>query len=230
MDAKPYVRANPGGLAKIRMLHTDIMSYLGRIQPARHPELARMEAWAGEHDFPILDPLSAQFCYQVARLCGARRVFEMGSGYGYSTAWFARAVQENGGGEVHHSVFDASLSRRAKHSLHEMGYGDLVHYHVGDAVEALSATEGAFDLIFNDIDKQQYPGSLAVIAQKLRRGGVLLVDNLLWYGRIFNALDHEESTQGVRALTLMIMSSPDWNASIIPLGDGILMAIKEALA
>ncbi len=205
-----------------------VMAYLYRLMPERNPELQQMETWAREHNFPILDPVSAQFCYQVTRLCGARRVFEMGSGYGYSTAWFARAVQENGGGEVHHTVLDERLSARAKHSLDALGYGALMHYHIKDAVEALQESDGPFDLIFNDIDKQQYAGSLPVIAAKLRPGGVLLVDNLLWYGRIFNALDHEPATQAVREFTLQVRNDPAWNASIVPIGDGLLMAIRNA--
>lgn len=204
-----------------------IMGYLERMQPERSPELQRMEAWAREHNFPILDPVSAQFCYQVTRLCGARRVFEMGSGYGYSTAWFARAVQENGGGEVHHTVLDAQLSARARHSLDALGYGELMRYHVQDALDALAETEGQFDLIFNDIDKQQYPGSLALTAEKLRPGGVLLVDNLLWYGRIFSALDHDPATQSIRSFTLQVMRDPAWNASIVPVGDGLLLALRN---
>lgn len=204
-----------------------VMGYLTRLLAQRDEELSHMEEWAQQHDFPILEPVSAHFCYQIARLCGARRVFEMGSGYGYSTAWLARAVQENGGGEVHHTVFDEKLSARAHRSLNKLGYHDLVHYHIGDAVEVLRDMPGPFDLIFSDIDKQQYPGSLAVIAEKLRPGGVLLADNLLWYGRIFNAMDHDPATQAVRQFSLMTLRDPAWTASIVPVGDGILLAIKN---
>jgi len=204
-----------------------IMGYLSRLLPERDEELQHMEHWAQQHDFPILEPVSAHFCYQITRLCGARRVFEMGSGYGYSTAWLARAVQENGGGEVHHTVLDEKLSARARHSLNKLGYHDLMHYHVGDAVEVLRNMQAPFDLIFSDIDKQQYPGSVEVIAEKLRPGGVLLADNLLWYGRIFNATDQESSTQAVRQFSLMLLRDPAWNASVVPVGDGLLLAIKN---
>ena len=103
----------------------------------------------------------------------------------------------------------------------------MMHYHVGDAVEVLGRMQGPFDLIFSDIDKQQYPSSLAVIAEKLRPGGVLLADNLLWYGRIFNAVDHDPSTQAVRQFSLAVLRDPAWNASIVPIGDGILLAINN---
>lgn len=70
-----------------------------------------MEAYAREAHFPIIGPTAGQFCYLMARAIGARRIFEMGSGFGYSTAWFARAVKENGGGTVFHVVWDEALTR-----------------------------------------------------------------------------------------------------------------------
>jgi predicted O-methyltransferase YrrM len=94
-------------------------------------------------------------------------------------------------------------------------------------VEVLRQTPGPFDLIFNDIDKEGYPGSLPVITKKLRRGGVLIVDNLLWQGRIFNPEDKDASTEGVRELTRLITTDPGWSASIIPIRDGLLVAHKQ---
>src|ERR1700687_1871393 len=105
----------------------------------------------------------------------------MGSGYGYSTAWFAKAVKENGGGQVYHVVWDEKLSQMARQHLVELGYGEIVKFRVGEAIKALRETEGPFDLIFNDIDKDGYPESLPGIASKLRPGGVLIVDNLHWH-------------------------------------------------
>src|SRR5215208_1266653 len=97
--------------------------YLDGLVPERLPELQAMEAYAKEADFPIVGPASGYLCYQIARMIGARRVFELGSGYGYSTAWFARAVQENGGGTVHHVVWDDKLSQMARQHLGALGYG-----------------------------------------------------------------------------------------------------------
>ena len=102
---------------------------LESLVPARHPELLAMEAYARERDFPIIGPVVGHLCYQVARMIGARRVFELGSGFGYSTAFFARAVEENGGGVVHHVVWDEALSTQARSQLEAMGYGGLITYH-----------------------------------------------------------------------------------------------------
>jgi predicted O-methyltransferase YrrM len=185
-----------------------------------------MESYAREKDFPIIGPASGHLCYQIARMIGARRVFELGSGYGYSTAFFARAVQENGGGVVHHVVWDDELSARARRHLGVLGFDAVVHYHVKEAVGALRETDGPFDLIFNDIDKEGYPASLPVIEEKLRPGGVLIIDNMLWSGRIFDKGDTSPSTIGVRELTKQLTSSNRWVSSLIPIRDGLIVALR----
>lgn len=204
-----------------------ITSYLDTLVPPRPPEMQRMEADAAATDFPIVGPASGHFCYLLARLTRARRVFELGSGFGYSTAWFARAVRENGGGIVFHVVWDEELSRRARDHLAALGLADLVEFRVGEAVQTLRETPGPFDLIFNDIDKRGYPASVEVIAEKLRPGGVLIVDNLLYHGTIFDPDDHSPDVEGVREITRRLTTSPSWIASIVPIRDGLLVAEKR---
>src|ERR687886_1764243 len=114
-----------------------VRDYLDSLVPPRPPEMQAMEEYARQTNFPIIGPASGHLCYQVARLVGARRVFELGSGYGYSTAWFARAVRENGGGEVHHVVWSQELSDQARAHLGALGFDGLVRYRVSEAVSAL---------------------------------------------------------------------------------------------
>jgi predicted O-methyltransferase YrrM len=185
-----------------------------------------MEAYAAAHDFPIVGPACAHVCYQIARMTGARRIFELGSGYGYSTAFFARAVKENGGGEVHHVVWDKDLSEKARGHLAALGLDDVVRYHMAEAVATLKDTAGPFDLIFNDITKKDYPSALPVIDAKLKRGGVLLVDNMLWSRRVLDDVDQTPDTQGVRELT-RLLRQPPWITSVVPIRDGLLMALKS---
>jgi predicted O-methyltransferase YrrM len=205
-------------------LDSEISPYLDSLVPPRHPELQKMEALAAKENFPIIGPAAGHFCYLMTRLVGARSVFELGSGFGYSTAWFARAVQENGGGVVHHVVWDGSLSARARTHLAALGLDRVVTFHVGEAVAELRRTEGPFDVVFNDIDKAGYPASLPVIAERLRPGGLLLVDNLLWHRRVLDPSDTTADTAGVRELTRLVTTDPQWVASIVPIRDGILVA------
>jgi predicted O-methyltransferase YrrM len=206
------------------LFHPDLSSYLNGLVPPRPAEMSAMEGEAERTDFPIIGPAAGYFCYLIARLIAARSVFEMGSGFGYSTAWFARAVRENGGGIVHHTVWDEELSRRARRHLAALGLSDVVTFHVGEAVARLREVEGPFDLVFNDIEKDGYVASLPVIASRLRTEGVLIVDNLLWSGRIFDDADTSSSTAGIRELTRLVTSDPEWAASIVPIRDGLLVA------
>jgi predicted O-methyltransferase YrrM len=210
-----------------RLTYDAVQDHLSRLVPERPPVLQAMEREADETGFPIIGPAAGYQCYQLARLIGARRVFEMGSGYGYSTAWFARAVAENGGGDVHHVVWDQELSDRARVGLTELGYGDIVRYHMAEAVATLKQTDGPFDLIFNDIEKEDYPGCLDLIGQKLRSGGLLIVDNLLWDGKIFDDADRTPATEGVRELTRLVSNDSRWIAGILPIRDGLLVAMKR---
>jgi predicted O-methyltransferase YrrM len=203
-----------------------LMDYIDSLVPSRLPELQAMETKAEKMDFPIVGPASGYLCYQMARMIGAKRVFELGSGFGYSTAWFARAVTENGGGEVYHVVWDAELSRQARAHLTALGLENVIRFHVGEAVQTLRATTGPFDLIFNDINKEDYAKSLAVITEKLRPGGVLIVDNMLWGGHIFDGKDKTPATDGIRNLTELLTRSPDWIASLVPVRDGVMIAYK----
>lgn len=204
-----------------------VSRYLESLVPPRHAEVLAMEAYAREHDFPIIGPVVGHLCYQLTRMIGAKYVFEMGSGFGYSTAFFARGVVENGGGVVHHVVWDDRLSMRARTHLAALGYADVVAYHVQEAIDALSAQDGPFDLVFNDIDKRAYPASLPVVEAKLRSGGVLIVDNTLWSGRIFDSNDNSPDTEGVREITRLLAQSPQWTTSLLPIRDGVIVAVKR---
>jgi predicted O-methyltransferase YrrM len=212
-----------------------LQDYLTTLVPAREPEMQAMEKYAEEHGFPILGPVSGYYCYQLAVMIKAKSVFEMGSGYGYSTAWFAKAVKEtcaeqgrsDGGGVVHHTVWDEKLSQMAVGHLANLGYGDMIQYHMAEAVETLRNTDGPFDIIFNDIDKEAYPTSLPIIKEKLRSGGLLIIDNMIWHGQILDLNDHEKSTEAIRRFTRDVTSDPDWIVSLAPLRDGLIVAYKK---
>jgi predicted O-methyltransferase YrrM len=200
---------------------------LETLVPAREEEIQKMEEYANENNFPIIGPVCGYYCYQLARVIGAKSVFELGSGYGYSTAWFAKAVKENGGGVVHHTVWDDDLSKRAEDHLSKLGHADIVKFHNAEAVETLRQTDGPFDIIFNDIDKEGYPDSLPVTKEKLRSGGVLIIDNMIWSGRVWDENDKDKSTEAIRRFTRDITTDSDWIVSLAPMRDGMIVAYKK---
>src|SRR5438132_12949459 len=113
------------------LLNPAVNDYLAQLSRHGNPVLDRLEEEAREERFPIIGPAAGRFCHLAARMIGARRIFELGSGFGYSTLWFARAAREAGGGEVFHTVWDEGLSARARANIQEAGYSDLVRFHVG---------------------------------------------------------------------------------------------------
>jgi predicted O-methyltransferase YrrM len=203
-----------------------LIDYLNGLARHGDPVLERLEKQAAESRFPIIGPPAGQFCYLVARMIRAQRIFELGSGFGYSTIWFAKAVRDNGGGEVYHTVWDDELSRQARANVQEAGLSDIVRFQMSEAVAALRQAEGQFDIIFNDIDKHGYPDSIPVIKRFLRPGGVLIIDNMLWHGRAWDASDTDPSTEGVRKVTQMIRDDPDFVFSLVPIRDGMITALR----
>jgi caffeoyl-CoA O-methyltransferase len=128
---------------------------------------------------------------------------------------------------VHHTVWDEELSKRAAGHLSALGRGAVVRYHIAEAVDTLRQTEGPFDIIFNDIDKDAYPSSLPVIKEKLRSGGILIIDNMIWHGQILDPNDHEKTTEAIREFTKTITTDSDWIVSLIPARDGMIVAYKK---
>jgi len=216
------------------LTYQNVQKHLRSLIPARDPVILEMEAYARKNNFPIIGPAVGQLCYQIVNMLDSEHIFEMGSGYGYSTAWFARALKErfetypSTPGLVHHVVWEEDMSKMAQDYLSKMGFQEYVEYHVGEAISTLEEfDDNAFDVIFCDIDKDAYPKALPVIKEKLQPTGVLIIDNMLWHGRIFDYEDKSPSTEGVREFTRLITSDPDWIVSLFPMRDGVILAYKR---
>jgi caffeoyl-CoA O-methyltransferase len=208
-----------------RIVDEDIESYLQHLQRTKDPVLAEMEARAAASKFPIIGPLVGRLCQQVAQSIGARDVFEMGSGFGYSTWWFAHAV--GGGGRVVHTDGDPKKSAEAKGWLDKAGLGPRVHYEVGDACEVIKKYPGPFDIVFIDIDKHAYPDALELARSRVRVGGYIICDNTLWSGKVvLPASKQDADTRGVARFNKEAFGASDLLTTIIPLRDGVALCLK----
>ncbi|MCB1218428.1 O-methyltransferase [bacterium] len=186
------------------------------------PILTEMEERAERDGFPIIGPAVGPWLYFFTRLMKASHVFEMGSGYGYSTWFFAKAIKDNGGGTVTHTVWDENLSRDARVFLERAGLADQCDFQVSEAVLALSGASQGIDIIFCDIDKEMYPNALDVVESKLKPGGLFICDNLLWNGKVLEpTAEGDEATAGVKEITRMLRESPRWDFLVTPLRDGV---------
>ncbi len=199
--------------------------YVRELIPPRDPVIAEMEAYAAEHDVPIVGPAVATLLEVLALSIGASRVFEMGSAIGYSTAFFARAVGK--GGQVFYTDGDPKNAERARGYLERPNLADRVAFRVGDAVASLEATTGYFDVVFIDVDKEGYPAALQAAAPRVRRGGWLLADNVLWSGKVVDAGVRDAATEGIRQFNRTLFALDGFRAAIVPLRDGVAIARRE---
>jgi predicted O-methyltransferase YrrM len=158
----------------------------------------------------------------LARLVRARRVIELGSGFGYSAYWFARALPA--GGTVVLTDRDAGQAAEARSFLERGGYADRVRVEVGDALEIIDRVGGEFDIVFNDVDKAEYPLVLDKAAAALRPGGLLISDNMLWFGAVLDEAPNDPATRGVKELTRLLYASHEFETVLIPLRDGVTVS------
>lgn len=185
--------------------------------------LLEMEALAEERGFPIIGRLCGGLLELLARSIGARRIFEMGSGFGYSAYWFSRATGPEG--DIHLTDTDPDNERQALDFLERAELRAPVRYHVDDAFTALDATDGTFDIVYVDIDKSGYRKAWEAGRTRVRVGGLYVCDNMLWSGRVTESIE-DLDTEVIHDTNKAIASDEDWRSVIVPLRDGVVAALR----
>jgi predicted O-methyltransferase YrrM len=208
------------------MLDLPFDPYLQRLQQTQDPVQEAMEEEGRRRGFPIIGPLVGRLCETLARSVGATQVFEMGSGFGYSTLHFARAVGAKG--KVVHTDGDAGLSAEARQWLKRAGVEGRVRFDVGDARALLRKEAGRFDVVFIDVDKHQYPECFTLARGHVRVGGLIITDNTLWSGKVYDPKLKDKDTLGVREYNRMAFTDPGFLSTLVPLRDGVTVSLRVA--
>lgn len=182
-----------------------------------------MEAEADRRGFPAVGRNVGVTLEVLARSIGARRVFELGSGFGYSAYWFARAVGPDG--DVHCTDGDPENVSAGEAYLARAGLGDRVTYHMGDALTSFADVDGEFDIVFVDIDKPGYPDAWRAGSQRLRVGGLYIADNTLAAGS-GNVLGEGEVPDAMREHNRLIADDDRFVSTIVPTREGVLVAVR----
>jgi caffeoyl-CoA O-methyltransferase len=209
----------------VHIVDPGIEDYLRRLYDDGDPVRLEMEAMAAKRDFPIVGPLVGRHLGVLARAIKARRVFELGSGYGYSALHFARAVGE--GGEVHCTELSAENVALARTFLERAGVWSRITYHQEEATAALRRVGGTWDIVYVDIDKDGYPDTVDLAYAHLRPGGLLITDNVLWSGRILDGQDDgSKMTRGIKEFTRRLFGHEGFLTTINPTRDGVAVALK----
>lgn len=201
-----------------------VEDYIYSMLPPRDEVLAEMENEAAKNKVPIVGPAVGRLLYQLAVISRAKYVFEMGSAIGYSTIWWAQAVGNDG--RVFYTDGDPKNADRARKYFQRAGVSDRIIVKTGDALELLSEEKQQFDIIFNDIDKHDYPRALRLALPKLRKGGLFVADNVLWSGKVAQR-NPDKMTKAILEFNRMLYDSKELYTTILPIRDGVAVAVKK---
>jgi caffeoyl-CoA O-methyltransferase len=204
-------------------LHS-VEQYMHDLLPARHPVLAEMEELAEQDRIPIVGPTVGRLLYQLAKFVNAGRVFEMGSAIGYSTVWWAQALKS--GGKVYYTDGSPENAAKAERYITRAGVRDRVEIMVGDALDLIDQIPGTFDVIFNDVDKHSYPDVYRKAADRVRVGGLLVADNVLWSGRVADVAVNDANTEAIRMFNRMLFADQRYYTTIMPVRDGVAIGLR----
>ena len=203
----------------------DVEQYIYDLLPARDEVLSEIEKEAAQRDVPIVGPAVGSLFYLLARISGVKTVFEMGSAIGYSTIWWARGVGEQG--RVIYTDGDPKNAQEARDYVQRAGVTDRVTFRVGDALEILSEQKpGSLDVIFNDVDKEDYPRVFRLAVPRLRSGGLFVTDNVLWSGKVAEKRPPDKQTKAILEFNRLLYGSKELFPTILPLRDGVAVALK----
>lgn len=209
-------------MARRDIVQPEVNDYLERTLAEENPLLKEMGDYGRARSFPIIGAQSGRLLYFLAKSINAKNVLELGSGFGYSAFWFALAVGE--GGKVIMTEGKQENQDRAREYFTRARMLDRVEFNVGDALEIARKYSGPFDVIFCDIDKQSYPQAIEIAHAKLRVGGILIYDNMLWHGQVVDQTDAE--TTAVLETTKLLMRDDTFFTTIIPQRDGQTISLR----
>ncbi len=207
----------------MEIIDKKIEEYLTSLTPMKDPVLKDMESLAHKKNFPIVGPLVGKLLYLLTRTSRASSIFEMGSGFGYSAYWFAMAVPYSG--FVYHTDTSPINSKLAQEFLRKGRLMNKVRFLVGNAVELLDKTREIFDIIFIDIEKEDYPAAYEKARKKIKPGGLLIADNALWWGRVLDKKG-DEATEAIKKFNYLLANDKDFCQVILPLRDGLSVNFK----
>lgn len=210
-----------------KILLSNQHDYISSFRKQPDELIVEMESYAKEHNVPILSWQSVEFLEQLVLLKSPKRVLELGTAIAYSTIRVARQLE---GKSVIHTIEKSQDNISiAKEFIAKSGLGARIKLLEGDAVNVMPQLKKKYDIIFLDADKEDYKRLFDYSLVLLRKGGLLVVDNLLWHGYAASnrvPANYKESTNHIREFNSLFMNQLNLKTSIIPVGDGIGLGVK----
>jgi caffeoyl-CoA O-methyltransferase len=219
-------------------LSEKVQRYLRATGPSPDDVQTEMTAYAAEHGFPIIGPDAGGVLRSLACATQAKRVFEFGSGFGYSASWFLRGLPEDG--EVVLTEFDADELELAEEFLTRAGLADRAVFEHGDAMEVVAAYDGPFDIVLFDHQKDRYADAFAAVRDRLPVGAVVVADNvmqgpfslddLLAYVESDTARPADSNTRGIIDYLETVRTDADFHTVVLPVGNGLALTTRERIS
>jgi len=220
-------------MAADEVVPPEVARLAGLVGPDGDAILEEMESHAREESFPIVGPTVGGWLALLARAVDARRVFEFGSGFGYSAYWFARALPADG--EVVLTEIDGDELALARSFFDRAGLCDRAQFEHGDALDILTRYDGPFDVVLVDNEKHRYREAFEAVRPKLRSGGIVLADNAVTAGTVVDrdevvallageTVDASEGSAGIAAYISFLRDQEDVETSLLPLGEGVAVS------
>ena len=206
------------------IVNESINAYIEKQYQEDDPVLLEMENYGKERNFPLVGPQVGRLLFILTRVLMAKSVFEMGSGYGYSAYWFAKALPQRG--KVYQTENLQKNSKKAREFFEKGGLEEKAEFLVGDALELIDRVPGDFDIIFLELQKEDYTTAFSKAKKRLVPGGLLIADNPLWFGRVLETSQDPE-TLGIQKFTQLLFTDPGFNATILPIRDGVAIGYKK---
>ncbi|ELZ10806.1 caffeoyl-CoA O-methyltransferase [Halovivax asiaticus JCM 14624] len=209
--------------------------YVRALGPEHDDLHAEMAAFADEHDFPIIGPDAGGVLRSYAAATQAERVFEFGSGFGYSAYWFLKGMADDG--RIVLTEIDEAELAKGEEFLASAGLADRATFECGDAMEIAHDYAGPFDVALIDHQKSRYADAFDLIRDELAPGGVVIADNMLYGGHDFHdSLDYvtgdgdlpdDENARGIVAYLEAVRGAEGFHTSILPVGSGLAVTVRD---
>ncbi|WP_336339615.1 O-methyltransferase [Haloarcula brevis] len=204
------------------------------IAPESDPVIEEMDAKADLEGFPTVGPAVGGWLRLVARMVDADRVFEFGSGFGYSAYWMAPAVGDDG--QLVLTEVDADELDEAREFLDRGGFADRATFEHGDAIETVDRYDGPFDVVLIDNEKHRYVEAFEAVRSKVPVGGAVVADNMIAAGPLEfedvrallagDDVDANETSRGIAAYLDRVGGDPAFETGLLPLGEGVAVSVR----
>jgi predicted O-methyltransferase YrrM len=205
----------------INITDPKINDYLMRLSEENDSNLLEMERIAKKKGFPIVGRLVGRLLFILTRLKAPKLVVELGSGFGYSAYWFAKALSK---GKVVLIDYREENMEYAKDLFRKAGFIRKAEFRTGNALE-IAQEYKKIDILFIDIDKHQYCDAVLNLIPNLNRNALIIADNSLWYGKVAEKV-RDNKTLEIRKFNRYLFEHPDFISTILPLRDGVLVSYK----